>query len=278
MGASALLENMAEGAAQSKRWLDSCEPLLCGVLISGYLLLSVLVYSVWLGTWTPIDSVYFAVVTLTTVGYGDVTPHGEIPKVVTIFMQFIGVVIIGVAIGVLTEFIISQQELLADERDQQQQQQLLGSSATQSAPPARSPTIARKIWSIVWPIVAVAVVGAAVEWHVEGWSIHTSLYWAFTTVFTIGYGDHAPKFEGDKYFAVVYIPIAVTITSLSISNLSNLYIDLKKKQQHKQVLRRNLDESYLKVLDMNGDGSVNKYEFAMFMLKVMDKVDDKTIA
>ena len=29
----------------------------------------------------------------------------------------------------------------------------------------------------MWPIVAVAVVGAAVEWHVEGWSIHTSLYW-----------------------------------------------------------------------------------------------------
>ena len=44
---------------------------------------------------------------------------------------------------------------------------------------------------------------------------------AVTTVTTIGYGDYDPKFDGDKIFACIYVPIAVTITSLSLSRCPN---------------------------------------------------------
>lgn len=42
-------------------------------------------------TW--IDSIYFTVITLATVGYGDITPHTAIGKIFTIFYVITGVAI-----------------------------------------------------------------------------------------------------------------------------------------------------------------------------------------
>lgn len=45
-----------------------------------------------------LDAYYFSVVTLATVGYGDLTPHTDIGKLFTTFYIFIGV-------GIITAFI-----------------------------------------------------------------------------------------------------------------------------------------------------------------------------
>ena len=48
----------------------------------------------YLEGWTWIDSVYFSVITLTTVGYGDFSPQTDGGKIFTIFYIFIGIGII----------------------------------------------------------------------------------------------------------------------------------------------------------------------------------------
>ncbi|MBZ0301990.1 MAG: potassium channel family protein [Anaerolineae bacterium] len=45
--------------------------------------------------WTWVDSLYFAVVTLTTVGYGDLTPQTDAGKLFTIFYILVGLGILG---------------------------------------------------------------------------------------------------------------------------------------------------------------------------------------
>ncbi|GBE19534.1 MAG TPA: two pore domain potassium channel family protein [Candidatus Pacearchaeota archaeon] len=41
--------------------------------------------------WSKIDSIYFTVVTVTTIGYGDLAPITDAGKIFTIFFSFVGV-------------------------------------------------------------------------------------------------------------------------------------------------------------------------------------------
>jgi hypothetical protein len=55
--------------------------------------------------WSLLDSVYFCVTTVATVGYGDLTPTRDASKLFTSFFAVLGVVIIGSALAhVVMEF------------------------------------------------------------------------------------------------------------------------------------------------------------------------------
>jgi voltage-gated potassium channel len=48
----------------------------------------------WLEGWSLLDSVYFVIITITTIGYGDMTPTTSLSKLLTIFFALNGVAIL----------------------------------------------------------------------------------------------------------------------------------------------------------------------------------------
>lgn len=52
-------------------------------------------------TW--LNAIYFSTITLTTVGYGDITPQTEIGKLFTIFYVLLGVGIIATTLNILVK-------------------------------------------------------------------------------------------------------------------------------------------------------------------------------
>ena len=74
--------------------------------IIGYMLTGVLAFSRIFEQWPIIDSLYFSVVTFTTVGYGDLCPSTDAGKLFTIFYSFAGISIIGALLGIVGGSII----------------------------------------------------------------------------------------------------------------------------------------------------------------------------
>lgn len=74
------------------------------VLAGGYILLSALiVFQVEPNSFDSFfDAVYWAVVTLTTVGYGDLYPVSDIGRVVGMISSFVGIAIVALPTGIIT--------------------------------------------------------------------------------------------------------------------------------------------------------------------------------
>ncbi len=60
-------------------------------------------------TW--VDALYMTVITITTVGYGEVAPLDANTKIFTIFLILTSVVILGYALKIITEYILSKNDL-----------------------------------------------------------------------------------------------------------------------------------------------------------------------
>lgn len=71
----------------------------------------------WLENWSLVDSFYFSVVSLTTVGYGDFTPTSSLTRIITVFYILNG-------IGILLAFLDTAAEVRR-ERIQVREEQAL---------------------------------------------------------------------------------------------------------------------------------------------------------
>ncbi|MBE9491013.1 MAG: NAD-binding protein [Bacteroidetes bacterium] len=61
--------------------------------------------------YTWVDALYMTVITITTVGFGEVQPLDDFSKIFTIFLILTSVVIVGYALSVITEYILSRNNI-----------------------------------------------------------------------------------------------------------------------------------------------------------------------
>jgi Na+-transporting NADH:ubiquinone oxidoreductase subunit NqrD len=71
---------------------------------------------------------------------------------------------------------------------------------------------------VVWPILSVLlgliIALGLVVGLLEGWSVHESIYFAFISGLTIGYGDLAPKLLLARALAILIGVCGVLLTAL----------------------------------------------------------------
>ena len=79
------------------------------ILLVFLLIIGVLGFKV-ISEYTWIDSLYMTVITITTVGFGEVQPLDDDAKIFTIFLILTSVIILGYAIKVITEYILTKND------------------------------------------------------------------------------------------------------------------------------------------------------------------------
>src|SRR6185437_134201 len=72
----------------------------------------------------------------------------------------------------------------------------------------------RVVWPIVSGLLATVVELGFVIGVLEGWSLHESIYFAFVSALTIGYGDFAPKLLITRALAVLIGLCGILLTAL----------------------------------------------------------------
>ncbi|GGK25402.1 potassium transporter TrkA [Yeosuana aromativorans] len=99
------------------------------IYIAIFLLLVVISFGILgfkiISHYTWIDALYMTIITITTVGFGEVVPLDNQSKVFTIFLILISLVVVGYALSVITEYILSKNNI--EELKQKKMQKLIDS-------------------------------------------------------------------------------------------------------------------------------------------------------
>jgi len=281
----------------------------------GYLALSVGAFSfVFEPSWTIIDSLYFAVGTFTTVGYGDLLPTSMGGKIFTMFFSLYGISILGIALGIVGTNVAEKQEramkdarkraskrlmrifdtVKNDEGTNQTSDGINGSLtdnylasisindfSSEESNETYSKPIIYQIGSIFLsqlPLLCIILSLAALFGKkFEGWSTLTSLYYCWTTLATVGYGDFSPQSQPMRLFAVFFIPFSVAFAGDVIGRIATIFVTREEERAEQLFLARELTMKDLLVMDTDKSGDVSFDEFLSFMLVAMQKVDQDTV-
>ncbi|KAF7333507.1 hypothetical protein MVEN_02366900 [Mycena venus] len=209
------------------------------------LMLQTTIYVIYLATgagvfahvegWNYLDGVYWADYTLLTIGLGH-TPAGGllIPFAVG------GITLIGLVIGSIRGLVLERGKVKVMRRTVELERQKW--IARMDEPDEawkkeeweimrrierRAKTI-RKYSSLGSSLLAFLLLwflGAMVFWFSEGWTYFEALYFSYTSLLTIGYGDFFPQSNSGKPFFIVWSLMAVPTVTILISNVGDILLD-----------------------------------------------------
>ena len=82
----------------------------------------------------------------------------------------------------------------------------------------------RVVWPILSALIGLIIALGLVIGRIEGWSIHESIYFAFVSGLTIGYGDLAPKLLLTRLLAILIgicgVLLAALVAAIAVKALT----------------------------------------------------------
>ncbi|KAL9609471.1 MAG: hypothetical protein Q9167_005756 [Letrouitia subvulpina] len=227
-----------------------------------YMLAGAAVYSKVEG-WKFLDAVYFTNYTLLTVGIGDYAPLTHTGRALLFPYAVGGIVTLGLVVGSIRTLVLERgkqkitRRLVEKRREQvvrrmtkrgeddklkpiESQQEAKAVGMTEQERRKMEFDLMRQIqnhadqrekwnalllsgsaWLVLW------LVGAAVFWkaeHGQEWSYFGALYFAYTSLLTIGYGDFKPFSNAGKPAFVFWSLLAVPALTIVISNMGDTVV------------------------------------------------------
>lgn len=196
-----------------------------------------------------VDAMYLCVVTMTTVGYGDLVPHSVLAKLIASVYVFFGMAMVGIILSKAADYIVEKQEVLLVRAINIRGK--LGS--TQILKEVENHKVEYKLLSAVAILLVLIVVGTAFLCLIENFEVVDAFYCVCSTMTTLGYGDESFSTTTGRLFAVFWILSSTLCLAQFFCYLTELYTELRQKLLVKRVLTRNMTSSDLESADLDHD-------------------------
>ncbi|KAH9324829.1 hypothetical protein KI387_005007 [Taxus chinensis] len=221
-----------------------------------------------------VDALYFSIVTMTTVGYGDLVPNGVLAKLLSCIFVFSGMALVGLFLSGAADYLVEKQERLLIKSFQRQKKHALNEFQIEKQ-------IHRAQWKLLVSLailLALIVVGIVVLHEVEGLDLLNSFYCVLSTITTLGYGDQSFLTEAGRIFAIIWILVSTLCLAQFFLYLAETRTEDRQKALVSWVLNRKTTVTDLEAADMDSDGVVSASEFVLYKLKEMGKIEEEDVA
>lgn len=233
------------------------------VLLTGYLVFGVLMYSLNRSdfqaseTHPVVDALYFCIVTMCTIGYGDITPASATSKIFSIAFVLIGFGFIDILLSAMISYVLDVQEhhLLDAAKHRAQGSKFDAPSYVVDLKKGRM-RIRLKVGLALGVVVLCICVGAAFLRLVERLSWLDAFYLSVMSVTTVGYGDRAFRTMGGRIFASMWLLVSTLAVARAFLYLVEARMDKRHREMAKWVLARNLTVSEFLEADIDNNGFV----------------------
>ncbi|GAB0494699.1 hypothetical protein MMPV_005995 [Pyropia vietnamensis] len=278
---AALLSSLADEDESTARLLA-----LSTAAVAAHIATAVVVYHILEG-WSWTDCVYFTVVSLLTVGFGDLVPTKVSTKVFTCCFAFVSIALITAALSFIIGFIVDRQEemvlgtMFSRGADADADGDTSSSFASLEVDAGRHTMVAAAEAQLVDHITAeewyhlgissvfylvVLLTGTVVFSMLQGLSIVDSVYLVCMSATTIGFGDLDPSTPASRLFATVWLIFSTLGLAKVLADYTDTRLRAKQRRASSRLLSAHLTEHDFKILDEDGDGTVSQYEYTRMML------------
>ncbi|GAV68803.1 Ion_trans_2 domain-containing protein [Cephalotus follicularis] len=221
-----------------------------------------------------VDAVYFCIVTMTTVGYGDLVPASSFTKLLACVFVFSGMALISVILTKAADYLVEKQEILLV-RALCRHRKVGPSDFIKEI---ETNKVKYKCLIAMTLIVVLILFGAGFLSIVEELHFIDAFYCACSTMTTLGYGDKSFSTTWGRIFAVVWILTSTLGLGQFLLYVAELFTETRQKALVEWVLTRRMTILDLEAADIDHDGVVGAAEFIVYKLKELGKINEQDIA
>ncbi|KAK3433628.1 hypothetical protein EUGRSUZ_L00166 [Eucalyptus grandis] len=220
-----------------------------------------------------LDALYFCVVTMTTVGYGDLVPSSTLAKLLASTYVFAGMALNGLILGKAADYILEKQQVLLvramhiNERVGQ----------AEIVKEVESHKIRYNFLTSLVLVVVLTILGIVFLSVIEKLKFVDAFYCVCVTISTLGYGDKSFLTTGGRIFAVFWILASTICVVRFFFYLAELYTESRQRSFIKWVLTRNITRSDLEAADLDHYKVISAAEFVVYKIQEMGKISQEDV-
>ncbi|KAF8413609.1 hypothetical protein HHK36_001601 [Tetracentron sinense] len=212
-------------------------------------------------TLRPVDALYFTVVTLCTIGYGDIVPDTTFTKIFTCGFILVGFGFIDILLNGLVTYVLDRQEaVLLGAVDENRFNAMFRTYMIDTEKGRMR--IRMKVGLALAVVVGCIAIGTIMVHILEEMSWADSFYLSVTSVTTVGYGDYAFKTLKGRCFAIVWLLVSTLAVARAFLYLTELRIDKRNRNIAKWVLQKKMTLGDLVAADLDNDGSIRRFRMS----------------